>query len=260
MEKQKYCVYNQTSECFLSFGVHLEGGAFVHLKRIFRRRPQVSEEGCWIIRPKAIHTLGMFSSRDLVYLDKNYRVLEAVETPPSFRITHLRSEVASLLVLPVHTIYSSQTQPGNQLVISVAEEMPLRLSTMTPPVSEDASNPGPAIVSSLKEWTKPGKANSRQTIAARNRPELVVYNADGTPLNVQGVRDITSSGLYLMTEERWPMGTQVAMTLKRMDAANENVQHPITVELRVTRWGDDGIGLAFVQPEVQESVLTASTG
>jgi hypothetical protein len=34
-----------------------------------------------------------------------------------------------VLELPTHTIYSSQTQPGDQLLICMAEEMANRLTT-----------------------------------------------------------------------------------------------------------------------------------
>jgi hypothetical protein len=39
----------------------------------------------------------------------------------------LKPQAESVLELPTHTIYSSQTQPGDQLVICVAEEMEHRL-------------------------------------------------------------------------------------------------------------------------------------
>jgi hypothetical protein len=252
----KYCVYNQTSECFLSLGVSLTHGALAHLKEILRRHPETSYEGHWILEPKPIHTLGIFAARDLVYLDSNYRVLEVVESLPSLRIARIEpAEIASLLVLPVHTIYTSQTQPGNQLVIGRTEEMPYRLRTQSRQASENAS--GSTILSSLKQLDMTGWAGSQQPVSAQNREQLVVNAAAGTALNVRGVRDVNSTGIYLMTEERWPVGTEVAMTLKRADGASEAAQHLITVELRVTRWGEDGIGLAFVQPEAQNAALAA---
>ena len=37
-------------------------------------------------------------------------------------------DAASALVLPVHTIYSSQTQPGDQLLICAVEEIATRFN------------------------------------------------------------------------------------------------------------------------------------
>lgn len=67
--------------------------------------------------------MGVFVPLDLIYLDENYRVIHLVEYFPTFRIAPLRINAESVLELPTHTIYSSQTQPGDQLVICVADEM-----------------------------------------------------------------------------------------------------------------------------------------
>src|ERR1035437_944285 len=130
MERQQYCVYNQTSECFLSLGVSVGDKGFARLKGLIGKRASRVDEGNWLIRPKGIHTLGFFSSRDLIYLDENHKVVHVVETFPTFRIAPVRADAASVLALPVHTIYSSQTQNGHQLVICAAEEMEFRLRSM----------------------------------------------------------------------------------------------------------------------------------
>jgi uncharacterized membrane protein (UPF0127 family) len=72
--------------------------------------------------------LGLLFPLDLIYLDEQYRVIHLVEYFPSFRIAPLKTQAESVLELPTHTIYSSQTQPGDQLVICVAEEMEHRLT------------------------------------------------------------------------------------------------------------------------------------
>jgi uncharacterized membrane protein (UPF0127 family) len=71
--------------------------------------------------------LGLLFPLDLIYLDEHYRVIHLVEYFPSFRIAPLKTQAESVLELPTHTIYSSQTQSGDQLVICVAEEMENRL-------------------------------------------------------------------------------------------------------------------------------------
>jgi uncharacterized membrane protein (UPF0127 family) len=78
---------------------------------------------------RGIHTLGLLFPLDLIYLDEHFRVIHLVEYFPSFRIGPLKTQAESVLELPTHTIYSSQTQSGDQLVICVAEEMEHRLRT-----------------------------------------------------------------------------------------------------------------------------------
>jgi uncharacterized membrane protein (UPF0127 family) len=82
--------------------------------------------------------VGVLFPLDLVYLDESYKVIHVVESFPTFRISPLIAQAASVLELPTHTIYSSQTQPGDQLVICVAEEMEQRLRTSTPNLTSRA--------------------------------------------------------------------------------------------------------------------------
>ena len=98
-------------------------------------------------------------------------------------------------------------------------------------------------------------------VARRKRwPRLEAYDSTGGAHEVHGVKDMSANGLYLMTEERWPLGAQVTMTLQRTDAIDDNPRNnAITVQLRVIRWGADGVGLSFVQPEAEESPLLAFT-
>ena len=74
-----------------------------------------------------IHTLGLLFPVDIIYLDEYNRVIDVIEHFPSFRIAAVKAKAESMLELPTHTIYSSQTQPGDELLICNAEEMEHRL-------------------------------------------------------------------------------------------------------------------------------------
>ncbi len=123
MDQQKYCVYNQTCECFLSLGATVADSGSTRPKGMIGRLALRSDEDYWVVRLEENHVFSALSSRDLVYLDKDHRVIHIVESFPAFRVAPMKTDAASVLALPVHTIYSSETQPGNQLVICVAEEM-----------------------------------------------------------------------------------------------------------------------------------------
>jgi uncharacterized membrane protein (UPF0127 family) len=127
MKSKTYCVYNQTRESFLSLDVTAADTIFSRLKGLIGRLKLRSDEGIWVVPSRGVHTLGLLFPLDLIYLDENYRVIHLVEYFPSFRIAPLKTQAESVLELPTHTIYSSQTQPGDQLVICVAEEMEDRL-------------------------------------------------------------------------------------------------------------------------------------
>jgi uncharacterized membrane protein (UPF0127 family) len=128
VEKQKYCVYNQTRECFLSLSVTRADTTFARLKGLIGRLKLRYDEGVWMVPSSGIHSFGVLFPLDLIYLDENNRVIHFVEFFRTFRIAPLRAQAASVLQLPIHTIYSSQTQQGDQLVICPPEEMECRLS------------------------------------------------------------------------------------------------------------------------------------
>jgi uncharacterized membrane protein (UPF0127 family) len=123
MEKQKYCVYNQTRECFLSLGVVVADTMLARLRGLIGKLTLRFDEGLWVVPSKGIHTIGVFFPIDLIYLDRNHRVIHTEESFPPFGIAPLRTQAASVLELPVHTVYSSQTQTGDQLVIGIAAEI-----------------------------------------------------------------------------------------------------------------------------------------
>jgi hypothetical protein len=72
----------------------------------------------------------------------------------------------------------------------------------------------------------------------RNQP-------DSKPLII---RNISSSGLYLMTEERWPIGRLVPLTVQVEGAPEYSSDPQFRVPARVIRHGEDGMGLTFVLP------------
>jgi uncharacterized membrane protein (UPF0127 family) len=72
--------------------------------------------------------LGVLFPLDLIYLDENYQVVHVIEHFPRFRVAPLKTQTTSVLELPTHTIYSSQTQPGDRLLICPVEEIGRRFS------------------------------------------------------------------------------------------------------------------------------------
>lgn len=118
-----YCVFNKTRESFLSLNV---GAADTHLARLrglvghFRLR---SDEGIWVTPSQGVHTIGVLFAVDLIYLDTDHRVIHLLESFGSFRIGPIRRDCSSVLELAPRTIYSSQTQVGDELLICSPGEM-----------------------------------------------------------------------------------------------------------------------------------------
>ena len=81
---------------------------------------------------------------------------------------------------------------------------------------------------------------------------LQAYNADGDSSKRYQVRDICPPGLYIRTEEPWQQGDLLSLVLLKEDANERDHEHRISVQARVVRRDDEGVGVAFVFPEGTE--------
>lgn len=124
------CVYNQTRECFLGLRVAAADTSWARLKGLIGRLHLRSDEGIWVVPSSGVHTIGVLIPLDLIYLDEAQVVIKVIEYFPRFRIAPIRIHAASVLELPQHTIYSSQTQTGDRLLICTPEEMEIRLQAV----------------------------------------------------------------------------------------------------------------------------------
>ena len=257
MDTRRFCVYNETNECFLSLGITLGNNTRGQLKALIGKGPLQYFEGSWIKHPRALNTLGLITSRALMYLDKRNSVVHLTESLPRLRVAPFHPQAASLLALPASTIESSQTQVQDQLVICGTEDMQVRLRSMD--LGSDDIDLRPAIGPSeaVKNWVSQQSAKDRRS-APRNRwPHLEAFDTEGNSVVAHAVRDISTTGIYLITDERWPLGTRVRMSLQRTNGFDDASMIPTTVELRVSRWGADGVGLEFVTADVEHSALVS---
>jgi hypothetical protein len=294
MESRKHCAYNQTRECFLGLDVHT-AGVHPNLTDQLETLAFKSGGGLWMRPAGEISATAIGGPLDLVYLDKDCRVIETAESLIELHADPPSQRAASVLALPVHTIYLSQTQPGDQLVICTVEEMghhlegnfhfsglaesqqsavhlaeaPLGNARSIPldterqsagailklqhSVPNEQAKSGERIFkprgSWIARWLRPDSRKAQRVPA----PGLVAHFWTGAASAGHGVRDISATGLYLQTQERWYPGTMILMTLQRMCPPDDRAQSSISVRSTIVRWGDDGIGLHFLLRTPKES-------
>ncbi len=294
MELRKHCAYNRTRECFLGLEVVASDIPYANLKNLIATLVLKSGEGLWLAPFRGIPDTDVRAPLDLVYLDDDCRVIEVVEAFPTFKITPSSPRAASVLALPTHSIYSSQTQPGDQLVLCVAEEMEQRLAqfagTSSAAVVQSAVllrekplwSGGPGVLQLEERSTKPSPSAQQTHEMSLIQPEmknvrpprnwlerwwspdprkaprepapgLAAYYWTGGVAEAHNVRDISSTGLYLVTEERWYPGTLILMTLQETGSGTESSERAISVHTRAVRWGEDGVGLQFVLLNKQDA-------
>jgi hypothetical protein len=127
MDLNRYCVYNQSRESFLSLGVVVVDSALKQMKTLIENLSVKSDNGFWLMPFRGIPASRGLTPVDLIYLNEENHVILTVESFPNNGIEGLKVQPASVLVLAAHTVFSSQTQPGDVLLICVPEEMQARL-------------------------------------------------------------------------------------------------------------------------------------
>jgi hypothetical protein len=110
-----------------------------------------------------------------------------------------------------------------------------------------------------KSWFESLFSNDRRESERSPAPHLMAYYWDGATPVPHRVRDINSSGMYLLTERRWYPNTLITMTLQRSDKSATDPERSIVVTTRVVRADNDGVGLAFILPRSRQARDSAST-
>jgi hypothetical protein len=88
--------------------------------------------------------------------------------------------------------------------------------------SMDLTPPGAqSVQGQLRSWFERWWSPDPRKAPRVKEPGLAAYYWNGAAPVAHGVRDISSSGLYVVTEERWYPGTLVLMTLQRTDHGEE---------------------------------------
>lgn len=125
MSTTRFCAFNKTRGIILSLDVAELDAALDPLRvlRVLMEGLSSETSTClWLTHFMSVPVARAVSPFDLVYLDKNACVVHAVALTVDSVFEPFQGEPASALVLPASIIASSQTQPGDQLVIVTAPE------------------------------------------------------------------------------------------------------------------------------------------
>ncbi len=89
-------------------------------------------------------------------------------------------------------------------------------------------------------------------------PWLVAYFFTGGRPVPHEIRDVSVTGAFVFTEDRWYPGTVVRMTLT--DKRNPADERSFTINAEVIRAADDGVGFQFVLKDGKDSRHAAASG
>jgi hypothetical protein len=96
------------------------------------------------------------------------------------------------------------------------------------------------------DWFQRFRSGERRKGERITDPRLVAHYWDGDKPKGHVVRDISTTGLYLLTEDHWYPRTLVRLTLQAAVGTNGTPESSITVETMVVRQDRSGVAFTFV--------------
>ena len=109
-------ILNTTRDTLLATDVRLAEDGGSRRKGLLGRKRLAEGEGLWIIPCEAVHTFWMRFSIDLIYLDRDHRVVKTRSNVPPWRLSAcLRAH--SVLELAAGVVHETQTRPGDRLTL-----------------------------------------------------------------------------------------------------------------------------------------------
>lgn len=108
-------IINQTKNTILAEEVILANTAFKRMKGLLGKKEFM--RGCaLILKPcNSIHTFFMRFPIDVLFLDKNNRVIKAISSLPPYRLTRVYLNSGFAIELPSGIIKLSSTQEGDTI-------------------------------------------------------------------------------------------------------------------------------------------------
>ncbi len=118
MASETVAVLNTTRNTVLGEHIAVAGTSLRRLVGLLGKRGLDPGTGLLIIPSQAIHTVAMRFAIDVVFLDRDWRVIKLRHAMAPFRVTGVYWKARSVLELPSGVIAETLTAVGDQLSVS----------------------------------------------------------------------------------------------------------------------------------------------
>lgn len=270
MGSKTLCACDRTCEKLISANLKLLDTIQVPFPTQVKALSDVHEAGLWLRPYRGIPRGPRLSRFDVIYLDESARILACSENFREIEFRPIHGKVSSAIILRSHTISSVRIKEGDQLRIcsdrkvlagdtemdqgsQCSNSVALHHLSFSLPKSRESlpSNASTPPAHAKQEGLSPMDHFLRWLFDPRRgyrmpAPALVAYYWTGGAPKATKLGDVSTSGLYLLTGERWSPGTRIVMTLQRVGACTDP-ENTTRVESEVVRWGNDGVGCRIVK-------------
>lgn len=109
--------YLRATDQPLAETVALANTFFTRLRGLIGRRRLAPAEALWLRPCNGVHTWWMHYAIDVIFLDRELRIVKLVENMRPFRLTAPHREARSVLEMSAHSISRANLKVGDQLEI-----------------------------------------------------------------------------------------------------------------------------------------------
>jgi uncharacterized protein len=109
-------IINKTNNAVLVEKVVLANTPFARIRGLLGKKKLDIGEGIILSPCTSIHTFFMQFPIDILFVDKNNKVIKAISSLKPFRLTTVYFKAAFAIEIPAGTISSTSTHEGNELL------------------------------------------------------------------------------------------------------------------------------------------------
>lgn len=151
-----------------------------------------------------------------------------------------------------HSAWDSKWLRPNVTVVEKPNMSVIDRPKIEDSIDEPEDEEQPSLTIRFLRWLFP-EVNQRRA-ERYPTPGLVAYYWTGGAPHSYHVGDMSATGLFLLTKERWAPGTLIQMTLQQQDGKQHTAESSICVLSEVVRWSENGAGFNFILTDY-ENVL-----
>jgi hypothetical protein len=184
------------------------------------------------------------ASEALAVVEAHELALSEAPTPTVAPASELRDAVPPAIV-PFER--RNAASAAANLPPALKPPAPLIAATEKTETSDEDRKP---IVHRILRWLYPSLCKEDRRHAIRRPLDgLVAYDRSGEISHRHEIGNISSTGIYLLTEQRWEPGAMLLLTLQRSGPLERSTERRVDLEAGAVRFGKDGVGLSFLWPE-----------
>jgi hypothetical protein len=219
---------------------------------VAQRLKGIASCGIWLNPYRGIPRVSFMPELDLIYLDEDARVLCCIESFRQASMDLPEVSAVSAVVLAARRLNAAGIQVGQRLEIRDPVSGVLKSSRVVSSAEESVGRKsdgrdqpvefGRGLKNFFGELLR-GKSDRRRD-RRHMIPGSVAYFSIGSP-QAQQVRDISTDGFYVRTQDRWTKGTSLLVGLEIVNPMSREVEAMISVRSKVVRTGLDGVGFVY---------------